>query len=71
MISTINLKQKLLDNYAEDNEYLAKYVELITTSINNEKQQHKTQRHHAIPVHYFEHRGLPVDNSRDNLVHLL
>ena len=70
-ISEINLKQKLLEsNYAKDNEYLSKYVELISNNINTPEEKHKTQKHHAIPVHYFEHRNLQLDNSKANLINL-
>lgn len=68
----IILKQKLLNiGLVRDNVYLDKYVELIINNSNTPHIKYKTQKHHIIPRHYYEHNGLPVDNTKHNTVELL
>lgn len=54
-----------------DNEYLDAYVDLINRNATTEQQKYKTQLHHIIPVYYFKHLGVPIDDSRENTVNLL
>ena len=54
-----------------DNEYLHKYVDLINSNINREKEKYITERHHIIPKVYYKKNKLDVDNSEDNLVNLI
>ena len=66
------LKIKLLNtNYFIDNEYLDKYCELVKQNEFTKKQENKTNNHHILPKSYFKMLGLPVDNSPENLVHVL
>lgn len=67
-----SIKQKLLDTEEfVDNEYLIKYVDLITRNKNTLAQKRKTNSHHILPAYYFRHHNLPVDNSESNKVNLL
>lgn len=66
------LKQRLLQlNIFEDNAYLDLYCNLIENNINTQNIKFKTNKHHIIPVYYFEYNNLNVDNSTENLVNLL
>lgn len=68
----MDLKSKLLlTGYVEDNAYLSKYVQLVYDNRSRVKEVHRTQRHHILPVCYFAYLGLPVDNTRSNVVNLL
>lgn len=63
-------KQDLLKfNIFIDNEYLDKYIDLITNG-NVDVQVGKTNRHHIIPKYYFKDNALPIDNSKNNIVNL-
>lgn len=67
-----DLKSKLLSlNVCVDNEYLDKYVDLIESNHDREREKFKTQRHHIIPKYYYKSVNEAVDNSKDNLVNLL
>ena len=71
-MTTQEIKNKILSTkYFIDNEYLDKYCELIKQNESTEKQENKTNKHHIIPRSYFKMLSLPVDNSAENLVHLL
>lgn len=52
-----NLKQLLL-NYklVVDNEYLDQYILLVKNNRTTPKEKFKTQRHHIIPVAYYQHK---------------
>lgn len=66
------LKTKLLaTNYFENNKYLDKYCKLVKQNEFTKKQESKTNKHHILPKSYFKMLGLPVNNSLENLVHLL
>lgn len=51
-----------------DNEYLDKYIELISSCALSERTLYSTQRHHILPVAYYKKLKLPVDNSNSNVV---
>jgi hypothetical protein len=58
-----------------NNEWLDKYVALVEVNTATEPKAEQTfwssiQKHHIIPRCYYEHVGLPVNNSQDNLVSL-
>lgn len=57
-------------NYVVDNEYLDKYLNLINENLNTKKIKFETNVHHIIPRHYFTHRNLDIDNSKENKVNL-
>lgn len=57
--------------YFIDNEYLDGYVKLLFENVNTSYQRNKTNEHHIIPVSYFKHRNIEVDNTEDNKVTLL
>lgn len=66
------LKIKLLSTgYFIDNEYLDDYCDLIKQNELTEKQENKTNKHHILPRSYFKMLKLPIDNSPENLVHIL
>ena len=66
------LKAKILNtNYFINNEYLDKYCGIIINNLNTKEVQYKTNKHHIVPKCYFKMLGLPVDNSSENLVHIL
>ena len=68
----IGIKNTLLGtNEFLDNEYLDKYVNLITSNKFTKKEVYKTQRHHIIPRCYYRNNNLIVNNEPDNLVNLL
>ena len=65
----MQLKEKLLlTNVFVDNEYLDKYIDLVTTHGVAKREKYSTQKHHILPVAYFKHENLPVDNSASNKV---
>ena len=53
-----------------DNDYLAKYVELIYNNLHTKKETAKTQQHHILPKCYFKFVNKTCDNTKANLVHL-
>ena len=64
-------KQKFLKlDYFIDNEYLDKYIDLINKNLKTKKVKFETNVHHIIPRHYFTHRNLDIDNSKNNKVNL-
>ena len=61
------LKQDLLiKNIAEDNAYLDKYVQLMSSQTNS----NTFEKHHIIPVSYYKLNNLTVDNTSTNIVKL-
>lgn len=54
-----------------DNKYLDKYVELIESARDNGTIKGRTQHHHIVPKAYYKEKKLEIDNSQENLVHLL
>ena len=61
-------KQRLLDlAIFIDNEYLDKYIYLVST-YNKQYTKFETQKHHIIPRAYFKHNNIKVDSSKSNLV---
>jgi len=62
--------QLIASGYAEDNEWLNRYVELIFNNRHTSRTPKLTHKHHIFPVSYYRYRHLPVDNSSDNLVNL-
>lgn len=63
------LKEKLLKlNILNNNEFLNKYVKLICHP--NNDLSLIMESHHIIPVCYFRHLNLDIDNSIDNLISL-
>lgn len=68
----MELKEKLLETgFVIDNEYLDKYVALIVVNRHTKQEARKTNKHHILPKRYFKNKGLPVDNSRENIVNLI
>lgn len=53
-----------------DNEYFTKYLNLVTKPINTKAEEIVFEQHHILPVSYFKHNNLEVDNSPENLVFL-
>jgi hypothetical protein len=71
MISVETLYQKLIDSgMFEVNKYLDKYVELMIKNIDQPAEKDLTQKHHILPRHYYQHRNISVDNSKENLINL-
>lgn len=67
-----DIKEKLLElNIFEDNQYFALYIDLINKNKETKKEKFKTASHHILPKSYAKKLGIPVDNSKDNLVNLL
>lgn len=65
------LKKKLLAlDVVEDNEYLDKYIGIITNNLKTLRLKYKTQKHHIVPRAVFTHNKEPLDNSESNLVNL-
>ena len=65
------LKEKLIAlNILEDNEYLNKYLSIITNNTKTLRLKYKTQKHHIIPRAVFTHNKEPLDNSKSNIVNL-
>lgn len=61
------LKQDLLiKDIAEDNEYLDKYIMIVS----NETSDNMFEKHHIIPVAYYKLNNLSVDNTSSNIVKL-
>ena len=51
-----NLKTVLLEyNIVIDNKYLDDYIKLVENNILTAKEKFKTQKHHVIPVVYYQH----------------
>lgn len=51
-------------NIFEYNDYFLKYCALIDENIDRKKEKMKTEKHHIIPVCYYEHLG--IVNARKN-----
>lgn len=67
----MTLKEKLLTlGIVENNEYLDKYIEIVENNKTTKREKFKTQQHHIIPISYYRHNQLPINNDRENLVHL-
>ena len=65
------LKEKFITlNIVEDNEYLDKYLGIITANSETLRLKYKTQKHHIIPRAVFSHNKEPLDNSKSNIVNL-
>ena len=65
----MTLKTRLLDTGVFiDNEYLNKYIDLVTSCALEDRIVYSAQRHHILPVAYFKKLQLPVDNSTSNIV---
>ncbi len=65
------LKTKLLTlEIVEDNDYLDKYISIITSNRKTLRLKYKTQKHHIIPRAVFTHNKEPLDNSESNIVNL-
>ena len=63
------LKTKLLaTGIFLDNEYFKKYLTLVTCPLNSDLPDVIFEQHHILPVSYFKHAQLEVDNSLQNLV---
>lgn len=63
-------KSKLLETkMVVNNSYLNKYIQLINSNWNTEKQL-GYDRHHIIPVHFYKYNNLPIDNSENNIINL-
>lgn len=68
MVSYNDLKNNLLKLEGfEDNQYLLKYCKLIS---HNELILNHYEKHHIIPKCYFKLRGLPIDNTTQNICKL-
>ena len=51
-----------------DNEYLDKYLRLISQKALQERKKYSMQKHHIIPRAYYKYFNLKIDNSKENLV---
>lgn len=60
----------LSSNIYVDNNYFNLYVKLLEDNLNTLPKKGLTQKHHILPRHYFKHKNIKIDNSRDNLVNL-
>lgn len=69
-MNTLRLKL-VKTGVVEDNEYLHKYVSLVSSKKVDSVKRHKTQVHHIIPRAYFNHLGIEIDESENNRVILL
>ena len=66
------LKTKLLNiNHFIDNEYLDKYCEMVINNLTTKEEQYKTNKHHIIPKCYYKLLNLPINNSSENVIHIL
>lgn len=66
-----DIKTNLISiNLCVDNDYLDKYVNLISNRKIQEKLElnHFTQSHHIIPVMYYKHENISIDNTISNRV---
>lgn len=66
-----DIKTNLINiNLCVDNDYLDKYVNLISNRKIQEKLElnHFTQSHHIIPVMYYKHENISIDNTTSNRV---
>lgn len=71
MISNQELKQKLLmTDMFLDNISFDRYIELIIRNLTTPLKRDETQKHHIIPRHYFNHRHIEVDDSKNNIINL-
>lgn len=69
----INSIRKLLlesDIYIQ-NEYFDLYLNLINDNLQRLPEKYKTQKHHILPKHYFNHYNLNIDESENNKVNLI
>lgn len=68
-----NLRQQLLDTGCfVDNEFLSKYIQLVSDNRDTCKQKYSTQRHHIIPNAYYKHILHSAQNdSKENIVTLM
>ena len=61
------IKQKLLETgFIEENESFEKYL----TIVSNPDTGGYVERHHILPASYFRVVGIPIDNTKSNLVTL-
>ena len=71
VIMKTSLKNYLLaTEMIADNDFLEQYCDLIINNLNNSKIKTVTQAHHIIPKSYFKVAGKPVNNKKENIVHL-
>ena len=66
----ITKKELITSGLVLDNEYLSKYIELVTSSDYTEKIPGLTQKHHIIPRFYYRDNGMPINENADNIVYL-
>lgn len=67
----MELKNKLLSTgMFEDNEFLDKYCELITSNQDSTKTTDTVDSHHIMPKAYYSLVGAPTNNKEENLVNL-
>ena len=57
----MRLKNKLVDLGYIDNEWLAKYLEMLEVNLNTHRDRKSTQAHHAIPVNSYWTSDKPYD----------
>lgn len=67
-----SIKESLInsDIYIQ-NEYFDLYINLINDNLSRLPEKYKTQKHHILPRHYFNHYNLEIDDSEDNKVNLI
>ena len=67
-----SIKESLInsDIYIQ-NEYFDLYINLINDNLLRLPEKYKTQKHHILPRHYFNHYNLEIDDSEDNKVNLI
>lgn len=68
----IYLKNKLLslNDFVVDNTALDQYCHIVADR-QCEKDKLSTNAHHIIPRQYFKHKNIEIDDSPENIVHLL
>ena len=67
-----SIKQSLIESdiYIQNN-YFDLYLNLINDNLKRLPEKYKTQKHHILPRHYFNHYNLEIDESKDNIVNLI
>ena len=67
-----SIKESLInsDIYIQ-NEYFDLYINLINDNLSRLPEKYKTQKHHILPRHYFNHYNLEIDDSENNKINLI
>ena len=68
-LDTAIIKEQLLKSVCQDNEWLQKYIELVSLTCSDDAAE-LSHKHHIVPKFYFKQNLLATDNSQSNLVKL-